>query len=118
MGSQTDLNYLSSLLEKNGCKVLKSKSNEKYKSIDGIVTGGQLLAKEILDYKKETPNLNKISFVGNSLGGLYARSAIKVLFDSKTELIAGLQPYNFMVVIVFNWYLGTSLRFVSSVVNY
>ena len=73
MGSQTDLNYLSSLLEKNGCQVLKSKANERFKSINGIVIGGQLLAKEILNYKAKMPNLKKISFVGNSLGGLYAR---------------------------------------------
>ena len=98
MGGRNDLKYLSNLLEKNGCRVLKSKVNEKFKSVQGIVTGGESLAKEITDLIKEIPDLRKISFVGNSLGGLYARYAIKVLHDSKTNLVANLEPQNFMVL--------------------
>jgi len=98
MGSHTDLSYLSSRLQRIGCTVLNSKSNEFTKSLQGIRQGGINLADEVLAMKKINPHLQRVSFVGNSLGGMYARYAVHHLFDNDTQSIAGLAPQAFMVI--------------------
>jgi predicted alpha/beta-fold hydrolase len=98
MGSHTDLSYLSNRLQRIGCTVLNSKSNEFTKSLQGIRQGGINLADEVLAMKKINPHLQRVSFVGNSLGGMYARYAIHHLFDNDTQSIAGLAPQAFMVI--------------------
>ena len=98
MGTGEDLGYLAKILEKNGCTVLKSVSNENFKSLGGVKTGGEALASEITKRIAENGQLKRLSIVGNSLGGLYARYAIKILFDGTENTIAGLQPYRFMSI--------------------
>ena len=98
MGTGEDLAYLGKLLEKNGCFVLKSVSNENFKSLGGFKTGGEKLASEIVDYVAKNKKLKRVSVVGNSLGGLYARYAMKILFNNTDDTIAGLKPYRFMSI--------------------
>ena len=58
---------------------------------DGVVAGGRRLAQEVRDIVKSSgPGLRTISFVGNSLGGIYARYAVGVLHDASAGLVAGL----------------------------
>jgi hypothetical protein len=98
MGTAEDLGYLSSLLEKNGCSVLRSISNENTKSLNGLKTGGESLASEIVDLIGKNSQLRRISVVGNSLGGLYSRYAMQLLFNDSDQTIAGLQPHRFMSI--------------------
>lgn len=44
------------------------------------------------------PSFREISIVGNSLGGLYARYAISLLYEPRDKTIAGLRPKTFMTV--------------------
>lgn len=99
MGSCTDLLYLSSLLEKDSSAViLRSKANEVTKSFGGIGVGGANLANEIKEVINEHPGLQSISFVGNSLGGMYSRYAAFLLFDEKSKKLSGLSPRYFMTI--------------------
>ena len=98
MGTGEDLAYLGKLLEKNGCTVLKSVSNENFKSLGGFKTGGEKLASEIVNHVAQHNGLKRISVVGNSLGGLYARYAMKILFNDTDDTIAGLRPHRFMSI--------------------
>lgn len=103
MGNANDLNYLSALLEKRGCIVLKSNSNSFLNSLNGIRNGAENLVQEIAQIQKDNQQLTKISFVGNSLGGLFARYCIKLLYQSSNSgsnspRIAGLEPNIFMTI--------------------
>ena len=98
MGTGEDLRYLGNLLEQRGCSVLRSVANENLKSLRGFKTGGEELASEIVQCIAENSNLKRLSIVGNSLGGLYARYAIKILFNDSDGTIAGLEPHRFMSV--------------------
>lgn len=96
-GFKTDLTYLSQHLEKAGCVVLKAASNEFMQSQNGIENGAKNIAQEILSVLNSNVQLKRISFVGNSLGGLYTRFVVKELFDQATGLMAGLRPHYFLV---------------------
>ena len=96
-GCRHDLTYLAKALESYGCLVLKSSGNEYLESHNGIEEGAKRLATEVKSLKDLHPSLTHISLVGNSLGGLYCRFAIKELFDPDSGLVAGLHPLNFMV---------------------
>lgn len=98
LGFSTDLEYLSDLLREKGCTVLQSSVNEFTKSLAGVAEGGKNLADEIRKFTSTSSHFKRISFVGNSLGGLYARYAIKELYDNDTKLILGLKPYKFMTI--------------------
>jgi hypothetical protein len=65
------------------------------KSFTGVVEGGTRLADEVRSLAA-SGRYGDISFVGNSLGGLYARYAVSVLFSNGT--IAGLQPSKFLLI--------------------
>ncbi|XP_026659321.1 uncharacterized protein LOC103704263 isoform X1 [Phoenix dactylifera] len=91
-------------------------------TFDGVDVMGERLAEEVISVVARRPELEKISFVGHSLGGLIARYAIGILYekdlstkcpeengDSKTYTsgtqhveeklkgkIAGLEPMNFI----------------------
>ncbi|CAA2986025.1 Hypothetical predicted protein [Olea europaea subsp. europaea] len=83
-------------------------------TLDGVDVMGERLAEEVLDVIKRKPDLNKISFVAHSVGGLVARYAIGRLYRppnrESSELsatscekesngtIAGLEPINFITV--------------------
>jgi hypothetical protein len=53
---------------------------------------------QVQEVVQANPSLTTISVVGNSLGGLYARYALSLLFDPSTSLIAGLQPGTFLTI--------------------
>lgn len=59
---------------------------------DGVPAGGKRLADEVLDLKARHPSLRKLSFVGLSLGGLYAREALSHLGTGTFQLV------NFMTI--------------------
>eukprot|EP01084_Bolivina_argentea_P286540 491558_1 len=46
----------------------------------------------------QNPDLNSISLIGNSLGGIYCRYAIMELFNKETGTIAGLRPVSFSTI--------------------
>lgn len=98
MGTAQDLNYLGRLLEDSGCVILKSTSNENLKSLDGFKIGAERLADEIKKCVVANNQLKRISIVGNSLGGLYARYALKLLYNDLENTICGLQPHRFMSI--------------------
>ncbi|KAK4387636.1 putative lipase ROG1 [Sesamum angolense] len=96
-----------------------SESNSSMLTFDGVDVMGKRLADEVISVVNSHPNLQKISFVGHSLGGLIARYAIAELHrrdlmtksgeengedeSHKSSLeekpkgnIAGLEPVNFI----------------------
>ncbi|XP_011074317.1 uncharacterized protein LOC105159074 [Sesamum indicum] len=56
-----------------------SESNSSMLTFDGVDVMGKRLADEVISVVNRHPNLQKISFVGHSLGGLIARYAIAEL---------------------------------------
>jgi hypothetical protein len=91
-GCQNDLAFLGEQLEARGCVILKSRVNAYAKSLAGVELGGAALAQEVSDYIASSPAspLSHISFVGNSLGGLYCRYAISRLFEETGKIYEGL----------------------------
>ncbi|KAG6781262.1 hypothetical protein POTOM_014153 [Populus tomentosa] len=84
-------------------------------TLDGIDVMGDRLAEEVLEVIQRKPNLQKISFVAHSVGGLVARYAIGRLYrppkkenvedstdgtsiDDLKATIGGLEPMNFITV--------------------
>jgi hypothetical protein len=74
--------------------VHRATCNEGLLTRDGIEQGGLRLAEVVSGLAEQHPSLERISFVGNSLGGLYVRSCATVLHDSgsSTGTMAGLVP--------------------------
>ncbi|KAJ4834616.1 hypothetical protein Tsubulata_043234 [Turnera subulata] len=99
-----------------------SHANSALLTLDGVDVMGERLAEEVISVIKGHPSVQKISFVGHSLGGLIARYAIAKLYqtdsgtdisqgnrdcssnghedrcmeDATTGTIAGLEPVNFI----------------------
>jgi hypothetical protein len=96
-GHRSDLSYIAGLLKDNGFVVLESAANEFINSLHGLEKCSEKLEQEILEIKTKNPQLTDISFVGNSLGGLFARHTAKRMFNNHTNLIAELNPKYFMV---------------------
>lgn len=98
-GFATDLGYLRRRLEEEkGVAVLACKCNER-KTFDGIAAGGRRVAEEVADYLKTATDFETISFVGNSLGGLYSRYALALLADEDGDeetFAGGLKPAAFV----------------------
>ncbi|CAL9752674.1 unnamed protein product [Musa acuminata subsp. burmannicoides] len=84
-------------------------------SLDGVDVMGERLAEEVAEVVKSRPELQKISFVAHSVGGLVARYAIGRLYspprrktiedplldvhnDSPSGTICGLEAINFITV--------------------
>ncbi|XP_061967618.1 putative lipase ROG1 [Populus nigra] len=61
--------------------VHRSKVNSSMLTFDGVDVMGDRLAEEVISVKKRHPSVQKISFVGHSLGGLIARYAIARLYE-------------------------------------
>ncbi|KAI0492061.1 hypothetical protein KFK09_026326 [Dendrobium nobile] len=59
-----------------------SSSNTYIKTFAGIDGAGKRLADEVLTVVQKTKSLRKISFLAHSLGGLFARYAVAVLYSS------------------------------------
>ncbi|TVU45274.1 hypothetical protein EJB05_04755, partial [Eragrostis curvula] len=93
--------------------------NSAARTLDGVDVMGRRLAEEVVSVVESRPELCKISFVAHSLGGLIARYAIALLYESDTQKdsheecekhavdyssnqhtvqgkIAGLEPINFI----------------------
>lgn len=96
-GSKTDLSYLRRKLEGKGFTVLSSEVNERLRSMDSIVDASSRLKEEIERYRAHLSTLKHISFVGNSLGGIYARHVIASLLDDTNSTMLGLAPQLFVV---------------------
>ncbi|KAL0651137.1 hypothetical protein Bca4012_093828 [Brassica carinata] len=81
-----------------------SRRNHSTQTFDGVDVMGQRLAEEVRTVIKRHPSLQKISFVGHSLGGLIARYAVACLYEQESpqnseepkERIAGLEPVCFI----------------------
>ncbi|KAF7047633.1 hypothetical protein CFC21_056532 [Triticum aestivum] len=93
--------------------------NSATRTFDGVDVMGRRLAEEVISVVQCRPELQKISFVAHSLGGLIARYAIALLYEPATQTdcheeyekdvndarsnqpmgqgkIAGLEPMNFI----------------------
>ncbi|KAK7351516.1 hypothetical protein VNO77_11036 [Canavalia gladiata] len=68
-----------------------SECNSSMLTFDGVDVMGERLAQEVISVIKRHPSVQKISFVGHSLGGMVARYAIAKLYgrDISTELSQG-----------------------------
>ncbi|XP_004501086.1 putative lipase C4A8.10 isoform X1 [Cicer arietinum] len=68
-----------------------SKCNSSMLTFDGVDVMGDRLAEEVISVIKRHPSVQKISFIGHSLGGLIARYAIAKLYerDVSKELSQG-----------------------------
>ncbi|KAG9440022.1 hypothetical protein H6P81_020187 [Aristolochia fimbriata] len=83
-----------------------SEANTGTRTFDGVDVMGKRLAEEITSVIRGRPELQKISFVSHSLGGLIARYAIALLYsfefrsqkvaEKSKETIGGLEPINFI----------------------
>jgi hypothetical protein len=70
-----------------------------FRTLDGIDVGGHRLADEVRAFRlrPDMTSLDSISFIGDGIGGLYARYAIGVLLDNDGErLCQGLKPCNYI----------------------
>ncbi|OEL23432.1 hypothetical protein BAE44_0015550 [Dichanthelium oligosanthes] len=65
--------------------IYASSSNIYTKTFDGIDIAGRRLADEVLDVVKKMSSFRKISFLAHSLGGLFARYAIAILYSLETK---------------------------------
>ncbi|KAG1335244.1 putative lipase [Cocos nucifera] len=103
---------------------LASSSNAYTKTLSGVDGAGRRLADEVLNVVQKTESLKKISFLAHSLGGLFTRYAITILYNqdilnrsrhenvissstitseesacsSNLGKIAGLEPINFITL--------------------
>jgi hypothetical protein len=105
-GSEDDLLALATelIMDKNNV-VFIPKSCTPMRSFDGIVAGGERIVDELEEFienydddddgKKRT-NLKWISFVGNSMGGLYCRYVLTRLFERDSKTICGLEMHTFL----------------------
>ncbi|XP_014523508.1 putative lipase C4A8.10 isoform X1 [Vigna radiata var. radiata] len=126
LASTADWTYAEAELKRRLGKnylIYVSSSNTYTKTFTGIDGAGKRLADEVLQVVKKTRSLKRISFLSHSLGGLFARYAIAVLYSpdtysrdqpgdlannmteylqetnfSKGGLIAGLEPINFITL--------------------
>ena len=94
-GTAADLGYLARRLEADASvRVLASGANEPFpRTLDGVDAGGARVADEV---RQVASAYKTISFVGNSLGGLYARAALRELRDADRSTFAGLTPAVFV----------------------
>ncbi|XP_015073708.1 putative lipase YDL109C [Solanum pennellii] len=67
--------------------VYRSQSNYSKLTFDGVDVMGIRLAEEVQSVVKRTPHIQKISFVGHSLGGLVCRYAIAKLYEQRSARI-------------------------------
>ncbi|KAG8076760.1 hypothetical protein GUJ93_ZPchr0006g42109 [Zizania palustris] len=127
MASPSDWTYGEAVLKRrlgDNFFIYASSSNIYTKTFDGIDVAGRRLANEVLDVIQKITGLRKISFLAHSLGGLFARYAISILYSMETKdagqcgaclapttggsqksectsglgAIAGLEPINFITL--------------------
>ncbi|CAN0107448.1 unnamed protein product, partial [Phaeothamnion confervicola] len=115
-GGRGDLAYLEDSILRHGngrCAVLNTEVNTG-KTTDGVAAGGRRLAVDIRAEVIRRPSLQRLSIVGNSLGGLYVRYALRLLWDRQSATFAGLAPDTFMTTAAphlgvrrFSWGVGS-----------
>ncbi|KAL2621442.1 hypothetical protein R1flu_001647 [Riccia fluitans] len=91
LASPSDWKYVEAELKPQlGSRYLlfASAVNSYLNTFNGIDTAGKKLAEEVGFVVKRTPSLKKISFLGHSLGGLFARYAIAVLYKSPSGSVS------------------------------
>lgn len=101
IGSSEDWRYAAEqFVKKLYGKVVvhRSECNSLTLTFDGVDRMGERLSEEVLDVVTQWPEVNKISFVAHSLGGLVARYAVGRLYQHHGAKIAGLEPINFITV--------------------
>ncbi|KAF3952003.1 hypothetical protein CMV_022398 [Castanea mollissima] len=126
MASPSDWLYVEAELKKRlgrNFLIYASSSNTFTKTFSGIDGAGKRLADEVMQVVQKTESLKRISFLAHSLGGLFARYAISVLYtphgsssgksddpsssnveisqaecSSRRGMIAGLEPINFITL--------------------
>eukprot|EP00611_Tribonema_gayanum_P024961 TRINITY_DN5592_c0_g2_i2.p1 TRINITY_DN5592_c0_g2~~TRINITY_DN5592_c0_g2_i2.p1 ORF type:complete len:224 (-),score=41.03 TRINITY_DN5592_c0_g2_i2:2567-3238(-) len=101
-GSPGDLAYLEKAVKREGMGrvlVLNARVNTG-KTRDGIASGGTRVAEAVREAVSANPSFRYISVAGHSLGGLYLRYAVHLLYDATAErcCIAGLEPVTFMTI--------------------
>ncbi|RWR96339.1 putative lipase isoform X1 [Cinnamomum micranthum f. kanehirae] len=126
LASPSDWTYVEAELKRrlgSNFLIYASSSNTYTKTFTGIDGAGKRLADEVMQVVQKTESLKRISFLAHSLGGLFARYAIGVLYSSnplsssqsgdlsshntkaensvsssKLCSIAGLEPINFITL--------------------
>ncbi|KAG6557738.1 hypothetical protein Mapa_000504 [Marchantia paleacea] len=91
LASPSDWKYVEAELKPqlgNRYLLFASAVNSYLNTFNGIDTAGKRLAEEVGFVVKRTPSLKKISFLGHSLGGLFARYAISVLYKSPSGAVS------------------------------
>ncbi|XP_019417721.1 PREDICTED: uncharacterized protein LOC109328622 [Lupinus angustifolius] len=89
IGSASDWRYAAEqFVKKLPDKVVvhRSECNSSKLTFDGVDTMGERLAEEVLSVIRRWPEVQKISFVAHSLGGLVARYAIGRLYEYSSTL--------------------------------
>lgn len=79
--------------------IVTSSANSGGRTFDGVDACGERLAAEVRDAVAAaggSDRVDRISFVGHSLGGLIARHAAGLLFDPATRTIAGAPPAHYV----------------------
>ncbi|TFJ82193.1 hypothetical protein NSK_006522 [Nannochloropsis salina CCMP1776] len=99
-GRPADLTYLGNAIGSRGQgRILPHLAHcNLHKTMDGVVKGGERLAAEIKEVVAAHPSLRAISFIGNSLGGVYSRYALSLLWEPRTRTVLGLKPITFMSI--------------------
>ncbi|KAH9749022.1 DUF676 domain-containing protein [Citrus sinensis] len=126
LASPSDWTYAEAELKRrlgSNFLIYASSSNTYTRTFSGIDGAGKRLANEVMEVVKKTDSLKRISFLAHSLGGLFARYAVAVLYSSTAEesgepvdladsmrensltmcssrrgTIAGLEPVNFITL--------------------
>lgn len=126
VASPSDWTYIEAQLKRQlgrNFQIYVSSCNSYTKTFAGIDTAGKNLAAEVMQVVKKTESLKKISFLSHSLGGLFARYAIAILYSqslsstvncddlascastsfdtappSRQGTVAGLEPINFITL--------------------
>jgi hypothetical protein len=108
-GTSRDLASLAAALGERDEEVLTlAVAANEGRTTDGVLAGAERVARDVTSTVASNPSLRRISFVGNSLGGLYARSAIAQLHDGgQGTRVAGLEPEAFVTIA--SPHLGTRL---------
>eukprot|EP01018_Ginkgo_biloba_P000016 Gb_11312 [translate_table: standard] len=86
--SPSDWKYVEAELKKrlgNNFFIYASAANSYTQTLRGIDVAGRRLAEEVQQVVQKTPSLRRISFLAHSLGGLFARYAIAVLYSENSE---------------------------------
>uniref|UniRef100_A0A5B7APM6 DUF676 domain-containing protein n=1 Tax=Davidia involucrata TaxID=16924 RepID=A0A5B7APM6_DAVIN len=126
LASPSDWTYVEAELKRRlgrNFLIYASSCNTYTKTCAGIDGAGKRLADEVMQVVKKTESLKRISFLAHSLGGLFARYAVSVLYSpnasssdqpvdlavstnsnsetacsSRRGSIAGLEPINFITL--------------------